>query len=143
MGEKDLQNYTVDCDFSLTGESDATAGFILHGARYSSSQWVEENYWNMQGYYFAFHPDFARFEKLNYAYSDRNVITEEFAFEPGAWYHIKIIVDGNTMTASISSPWGETFLLSFRESIILEGGGFGLYSTGQGVSFKNLHITGQ
>ncbi len=143
QGAQNLQNYTMECDFSLNGESDATAGFVLHGARYSDSRWVEENYWNMQGYYIALNKDFVRFEKLNYGYSDRNVITENIAIAADAWYHAKITVRGNTVTVSITSPWGENILFSFSDSIVLECGGFGLYTTGQAMTCKNLTITGQ
>ena len=140
-GGDNLQDYTVECDFRLNGESDATAGFVLHGARYSDSQWVEENYWNMQGYYIALNKDFVRFEKLNYGYSHRNLLTENFDFEPDAWYHAKITVSGNTITVSITSPWGENLLFTFTDNLILEGGQFGLYTTGQSISYKNLNIT--
>lgn len=142
LGSDDLQSYTVECDFMLHGESTATAGFVLHGARYSDSKWVEESYWNMQGYYIALNPNFARMEKLNYGYSNCNLYTESFEFSPETWYHITITVRGNTVTAKFLSPWGETFEIQYCDSILLEGGQFGFYTTGQAASIKNLTIMG-
>ena len=143
VGDENLQNYTLDCDFRLDGDSDATAGILVHGARYSDSQWVEEFYWSMQGYYIAFNRQYARLEKLNYSFSDLNVVTENFTLQPDVWYRATITVSGNTVTASITSPTNQNILLSFTDSIVLGGGQVGLYTTGQAISFQNITIVVQ
>lgn len=142
LGDDNLQEYTVEGDFRVDAASDFTAGFVLHGSRYSDSQWVEENYWNMQGYYIAMNQDFSRFEKLNYGYSNRNLLHQNFTLEPGSWNHIKIIVSGNHITVTILTEWGSRTSFYFQDSIVLGGGQFGLYTTGASMSFANLMITG-
>lgn len=143
VGDNNLQNYVMECDFRLGGESDATAGFVLHGARYSDSQWVDEFYWSMQGYYISINRQFARIEKLNYSFSDLNAVTQVCTFQQDVWYHAKIIVSGNAVTATITDPANQNITLSFTDSIVLGGGRVGLYTTGQAISFQNITIVGQ
>lgn len=65
-----MHDYKVECDFRINTESIYTAGFILHGARYSNSAYETEDYRYIQGYYIALNKRMVKVEKLNYTHTD-------------------------------------------------------------------------
>ena len=142
FGGKGLINYTVECDFRLNSESIYTAGFIIHGARYSNSAYVTEDYKFIQGYYVALNKRMVKLEKLNYTHTDSNAGASRCAMEIGAWHHAKIEVSGNNVNVTITTADGQSTTLSYTDSIILGGGRFGFYSGGASMSYKNLTIKG-
>lgn len=142
FGGKGLNNYTVECDFRLNTESIYTAGFVIHGARYSNSAYVTEDYKYMQGYYVALNKRMMRLEKLNYTHTDSNAASVRADLEIGEWHHIKITVSGNTVKAVITNAQNVTSELTFTDDIVFAGGRFGFYSSGASMSYKNLKITG-
>ena len=142
FGGKGMLDYTVECDFRINSESIHTAGFIIHGARYSNSAYVTEDYRYIQGYYVALNKRMVKLEKLNYTHTDSNAAAERIALEIGKWNHAKIEVKSNTVTVTITNYVGESTTLSFTDSIIFGGGRFGFYSGGASMSYANLKITG-
>ena len=142
FGGKGLINYTVECDFRLNSESIYTAGFIIHGARYSNSAYVTEDYKFMQGYYVALNKRMVKLEKLNYTHTDSNAGASRCAMEIGVWHHARIEVKGNSITVTITSASGQSTTLNYTDSIILGGGRFGFYSGGASMSYRNLSIKG-
>ena len=79
FGGKGMLDYTVECDFRINSESIHTAGFIIHGARYSNSAYVTEDYRYIQGYYVALNKRMVKLEKLNYTHTDSNAAAERIA----------------------------------------------------------------
>ncbi len=142
FGGKGLINYTVECDFRINAESIYTAGFIIHGQRYSNSAYVTEDYKFMQGYYIALNKRMAKVEKLNYTHTDSNAAAERISLNIGEWNHIRIDVRGNTITATVTAADGTAKTLTFTDDIVFSGGRFGFYSGGASMSYKNLKITG-
>ncbi len=142
FGGKGLINYTVDCDFRINADSIYTAGFIVHGQRYSNSAYITEDYKHMQGYYIALNKRMAKVEKLNYTHTDSNAAAERISLEIGQWNHVRIEVKGNTITATVTSAEGKAKTLTFTDDIVFSGGRFGFYSGGASMSYKNLKITG-
>ncbi|MCI8435408.1 MAG: family 43 glycosylhydrolase [Clostridia bacterium] len=141
FGGKSLVNYTVECDFRINTDSAYTAGFIIGGNRYSDSAYVTEDYRYIQGYYVSFTKRAAKIEKLNYTHTDSNAAAERVSLEIGAWNHVKITVQGSTLSVEIVGG-GRNTTLTFTDSIAFGGGRFGFYSSGASASYRNLRITG-
>ncbi|MBE5765008.1 MAG: hypothetical protein E7339_05355 [Clostridiales bacterium] len=142
FGGKGMTNYTVECDFRINSESIYTAGFIIHGSRYSNSAYVTEDYKYIQGYYVALNKRMVKLEKLNYTHTDSNAAAARIGLNIGEWNHAKIEVQGNSINVTITNASGESTTLSFTDSIIFGGGRFGFYSGGASMSYANLKITG-
>lgn len=142
FGEKGLINYSVECDFRINTDGVYTAGFIVHGQRYSNSAYVTEDYKHMQGYYVALNKRMAKIEKLNYTHTDSNAAAERIELDIGSWNHIRIDVAGNTINVTVTNSAGNAKNLTFTDDIAFSGGRFGFYSAGASTSYKNLKITG-
>ncbi|MFR1553454.1 MAG: family 43 glycosylhydrolase [Coriobacteriales bacterium] len=142
FGGKGLLDYTVECEFRINEESIYTAGFIIHGARYSNSAYVTEDYKYMQGYYVAFNKRMVKIEKLNYTHTDSNAAAERLSLDVGTWNRVKIEVKGNSIEVLVTNAKGVSEKLSFTDDIVFGGGRFGFYSGGASMSYKNLKITG-
>ena len=102
---------------------------------------MTEDYRYIQGYYVSFTKRAAKIEKLNYTHTDSNAAAERVSLEIGAWNHVKITVQGSTLSVEIVSG-GKSTTLTFTDSIAFGGGRFGFYSSGASASYRNLRITG-
>lgn len=142
FGGKGLIDYSVECDFRINTDSTGTAGFLIHGARYSNSAYVTEDYKYIQGYYVAINKRMVKIEKLNYSHTDSNAAAERMSLDIGAWNHVRIDVAGNSITVVVTNAQGERKTLTFTDDIVFGGGRFGFYSAGTSMSYKNLKITG-
>ena len=142
FGDKGLNDYTISCDFRLNDDSIYTAGFIIHGARYSNSAYVTEDYRYMQGYYIALSKRMVKIEKINFTHTNSNAAAERLSLQTGKWQHAEIEVKGNTIKVTIRNEKGETANISYTDDISFDFGRFGFYSSGASVSYKNLKIKG-
>ena len=142
FGDSSLNNYTVECDFRLNGDSVSNSGFIIEGARYSNSPYVTEDYKYIQGYYISFSKRMVKIEKINYTHTDSNADAARLTLNPGEWNHLKITKDGNTIKVEVVTSQNQAKTLEFVDDMIFVGGRFGFYSSGASMSYKNLKIEG-
>lgn len=142
FGGSDLHDYTLECDFRINVDSTYTAGFILHGARYSNSAYVSEDYRYIQGYYVALNKRMMRVEKLNYTHTDSGAASQRIELDIMEWHHAKITVSGSALSVTITSADGIAETLLYIDDISFVGGRIGFYSSGASMSYRNLKIEG-
>ena len=142
FGGDEMHDYKVECDFRINTESIYTAGFILHGARYSNSAYETEDYRYIQGYYIALNKRMVKVEKLNYTHTDSGAAAERLSLDIGKWHHAEITVNGSTVRAVITNAEGVSETVLFTDDVAFVGGRFGFYSSGASMSYRNLKITG-
>lgn len=142
FGNAAIENYTVECDFRLNTDSINSAGFIIHGNRYSNSAYITEDYRHIQGYYLSIGKRMVKIEKLNYTHSDGNAAAKRASINIGEWSHVKIEVNGSTLKTTVTAASGESVTLEFTDDFAFSGGRFGFYTSGASASYKNLQISG-
>ena len=135
IGDDTLTNYTIECDITLIGTTGTnTAGFIIRGNNPAFSNYDSVS--SIQGYYVSFNNSKFTISKCNYDKSFMDYAATADKYEVGTSYHFKIVVNNNTITASID---GQNEI-TLEDDMAFTHGYFGLYTDGAPAVYKNLKI---
>lgn len=135
LGKPTLSNYTVECDVKLVGETSSnTTGFIVRAQNPAFSNY--DSFTSIQGYYIGFNNSKFTISKCDYNNSIIDIAAAAGQIESNTFYHIKIVVNNNNITATFN----DTYTVTYSDDIGFTCGYFGLYTNGAASVFKNVKI---